>query len=82
MTPDTGILFIKYRVFFLNIHLILGLKNIHYASSIKILNTLTSDTTYIQPPVIVIQYAELSISDIGKGTIVQVRIKILYVRIS
>jgi len=47
--------------------------NIHYATSIKILNTLTSSGTYIQPPVIVVDYAELSLSDIGKGTLIQVR---------
>jgi hypothetical protein len=52
---------------------IIVLSSIHYAKSITIYNTLTSGTTYIQPPLIVIEYGELSTSDIGKGTIVQVR---------
>ncbi len=38
--------------------------------------TLTSGVTYIQPPVIVIEYDELTTSDIGKGTIVDVRNRI------
>jgi hypothetical protein len=65
-----------YIVFFLRINLILELSNIHYAKSITILNTLTDGVTYIQPPVIVIEYDELSTSDIGKGTIVEVRIEL------
>jgi hypothetical protein len=65
--------------FFLNVDLIVVLKNIHYAKSIQILNTLVNGSTYIQPPVIVIEYDEISLSDIGKGTLVEVRIKILYV---
>lgn len=44
----------------------------HYAKSIKILNTLTSGVSYIQPPVIVIEYGELTLTDIGKGTLVDV----------
>ncbi|UJR08253.1 hypothetical protein I4U23_012526 [Adineta vaga] len=54
------------------------LRNIHYAKSIKILNTLTSDTAYIQPPVIVIEYGEISISDIGKNTLVEVAFETQY----
>ncbi|CAF1576458.1 unnamed protein product, partial [Adineta ricciae] len=50
------------------------LRNIHYAKSIRLLNTLTSDTNYIQPPVIVVEYGELSISDLGKNAVVQARI--------
>jgi len=52
---------------------IIVLGNIHYAASITISNTLTNGGSYIQPPVIVVTYAELSSSDIGKGTIIQVR---------
>jgi len=60
-------------VFFFRINLILALKNIHYAKSIKILNTLTNGASYIQPPVIVIEYGELSLSNIGRGSVVEVR---------
>ncbi|CAF3346369.1 unnamed protein product [Rotaria socialis] len=49
-----------------------GLVNINYATTIKILTTLTSGEAYIQPPVIIVGYSQLSLSDIGKGTIVQV----------
>lgn len=49
------------------------LRNIHYAKSIKILNTLTDDTKYIRPPVIYIEYDEFSLTSIGKGTTVDVR---------
>jgi hypothetical protein len=38
--------------------------------------TLTNGVSYIQPPVIVIEYDELSLSDIGKGTLVEVRTKL------
>lgn len=50
----------------------LELKNIHYAKSIKIVTTLTADTSYILPPVLQIEYAELSSSDISTGKLVQV----------
>ena len=53
----------------------LELKNIHYAKSIKILHTLTTGASHILPPVIVVEYDELSASDIGKGTLVEVRRK-------
>jgi hypothetical protein len=62
-----------YKVFSFKLKSITDLKSIHYAQSITVLNTLTSGTNYIQPPVIVIEYGELSLSDIGKGTIVEVR---------
>ncbi len=62
----------------MNENLILVLNYIHYAKSITILNTLTDGATYIQPPVIVIEYDELSLSDIGKGTLVEVRRKFFY----
>ncbi|CAF4828802.1 unnamed protein product [Rotaria sp. Silwood1] len=48
------------------------LRSIHYAKSIKIMTTLTSGEAYIQPPVIIIQYDELTSTDIGKGNFVQV----------
>ncbi len=62
--------FLEYLILFKRI---LDLTNIHYAKSITILNNLVNGATYIQPPVIVIEYDELSTSDIGKGTIVEVR---------
>jgi hypothetical protein len=37
-------------------------------ASIQILNTLTNGVAIIQPPVIIIEYDELTLSDIGKGT--------------
>ncbi|CAF2430595.1 unnamed protein product [Rotaria sp. Silwood2] len=49
------------------------LQNIHYAKSIKIRTTLTNGAAYIQPPLIIVEYDELTSSDIGKGTLVQVR---------
>ena len=49
------------------------LKTIRYVKSIQVLNTLTGGTSYILPPVIVVEYAELTSSDIGQGTVVQVR---------
>jgi hypothetical protein len=55
-------------IFFL---IVLG--SIHYAASIQILNILTNGESYIQPPVIVVTYAELDSSNIGDGTIIQVR---------
>jgi hypothetical protein len=39
------------------------------------LNTLATSGPYIQPPVVVVEYAELSPSDIGTGTLIQVRKK-------
>lgn len=52
---------------------VLVLRNIHYAKSIRILNTLTDGTNYIRPPVIFIEYGELSLTNIGKEMIVDVR---------
>lgn len=52
---------------------LLVLRSVHYVKSIQVLNTLTGGTSYILPPVIVVEYAELSSSDIGQGTVVQVR---------
>ncbi|CAF1347685.1 unnamed protein product [Rotaria magnacalcarata] len=54
------------------------LTNIHYAKSITILNTLSNGGAYFQPPVIVIQYEALSLTDIGKGTIVEVTFETQY----
>ena len=68
--------FIEYLTFVRRINPILELRNIHYAKSIQILYTLTDGTTYIQPPVIVIEYDDLSTSDIGKGTTVEVRLEL------
>ena len=51
---------------------IIELRNVHYARSIRILNTLADDVSYIQPPVIVVEYAELTLSDIGESRIVEV----------
>ena len=56
----------------------LELKNIHYARSIKILFRLVGGTTYIQPPVIIINYDELSSSDLGKNGVVQVKFESEY----
>ena len=53
--------------------LFLELRYIHYAKSIKILNTLTTGGAYIQPPVVVVEYDELSVSDVGGGNLLQVR---------
>jgi hypothetical protein len=61
--------------FISTINLIIVLRSIHYAKSIKILNTLTTGASYIQPPVVVIEYDELSLSDLGKGTLVEVIIE-------
>ncbi|CAF1123716.1 unnamed protein product [Rotaria magnacalcarata] len=52
--------------------------NINYATTIKILTTLTSGASYIQPPVIIVGYSELALTDIGKGTIVQVSFESSY----
>ncbi|CAF3900474.1 unnamed protein product [Rotaria sordida] len=54
------------------------LRNIHYAKSIRILTTLTSGETYIQPPVIIVEYNELSSNDIGRGILVQVTFESQY----
>lgn len=72
------LIFIKFLIFCFSvrINLILELSSIHYAKSITIMYTLTSGVTYIQPPVIVIEYDELTTSDIGKGTVVDVRNRI------
>ena len=57
--------------------MILELKNVHYAKSIKILHTLTTGASSILPPVIVVEYDELSASDIGKGTLIEVSRKLI-----
>ncbi|CAF4483081.1 unnamed protein product, partial [Rotaria sp. Silwood2] len=54
------------------------LRNIHYAKSIKVLNTLTNGGAYMQPPVIVIEYNELTSSDIGKETLVEITFETEY----
>ncbi|CAF3358734.1 unnamed protein product [Rotaria socialis] len=54
------------------------LRNVHYAQSITILNTLSNGGAYFQPPVIVIQYEELSLTNIGTGTIVDVKFETQY----
>lgn len=51
---------------------LLELTNVHYAKSIKILNTLSPGGLYIQPPVIVVEYDELSTSDLNQDMIVDV----------
>lgn len=56
-----------------NIFVYLVLQAIHYAKSIKIITTLTSGVSYLQPPVIVVEYAEISSSDIGKNGVIEVR---------
>ncbi|UJR38008.1 hypothetical protein I4U23_030690 [Adineta vaga] len=48
------------------------LRSIHYAKSIRIVNTLSNGGNYIQPPAIFIEYGELTSSNIGKDTLVQV----------
>ncbi|CAF1194078.1 unnamed protein product [Rotaria sordida] len=54
------------------------LRSIHYAKSIRILNTLTNDGAYIQPPVIIIEYNEITLSDIAKGTLVEITFETEY----
>ncbi|CAF3770661.1 unnamed protein product [Rotaria sp. Silwood1] len=56
----------------------LELRNIHYAKTIKILNILSNGGAYMQPPVIVIEYDELTLSDIGKGTLVEITFETEY----
>ena len=74
ITQNNGLLSTKSSFYYLHRSLFLELRNIHYAKSIRILNTLTSDTNYILPPVIVIEYGELTVSDLGKNAVVQVRV--------
>lgn len=55
----------------------LDLKNIYYAKSIKVLFTLVNNAANFQPPVFVVEYAELSLSDIGKQKVAQVTIEFM-----
>ena len=57
---------------------LLELKSIHYVKSMKIFTRLTSGTSYIQPPVIIIEYAELTQSDLGQGSTVQINFQTEY----
>ncbi|CAF1345544.1 unnamed protein product [Adineta steineri] len=54
------------------------LNNIHYAKSIKIVNTLTNSAANIQPPLIIIEYGELAISDTEKGSLVEITFETQY----
>ncbi|CAF4415338.1 unnamed protein product [Adineta steineri] len=49
------------------------LTSVRYAKTITILNTLSDGGSYIQPPAVVVEYGELSLSDFGTGKVVQVR---------
>ncbi|CAF0975904.1 unnamed protein product [Adineta ricciae] len=52
--------------------------SIHYAKSIQIVTTLSSGGAYIRPPMVIVEYAELSSSSIGQGNIVQVSFQSTY----
>lgn len=52
---------------------LLELRNVRYAKTIQLITTLTDGLTYIQPPLIYIEYDELSSADLSAGTLVQVR---------
>lgn len=54
---------------------VLELKNVHYAKSIKFLTRLVGGTSYIQPPVLIINYDELSQSDLNQEKIVLVKFR-------
>ena len=52
---------------------VLELKNVHYAKSIKFLTRLVGGTSYIQPPILIIDYDELSQSDLNQEKVVSVK---------
>lgn len=48
-----------------------ALNNVHYAKTIRISHRLVSGVSYIQPPVVIIEYEELSLSQIGRNGLVR-----------
>ncbi|CAF0826220.1 unnamed protein product [Adineta steineri] len=54
------------------------LTSVRYAKTITILNTLSDGGSYIQPPAVVVEYGELSLSDFGTGKVVQVSFQSTY----
>lgn len=75
VTPTNGIDLKTHNTFSIQeIYIILDSRNVYYAKSIKILYTLSPGGAYLQPPVFVIEYKELVLTDISKGTIAEVRI--------
>ena len=57
------------------IFFLLELKNVHYAKSIKLFTRLVGGASYIQPPVIIVEYDELSQTDISQDKVVTVKEK-------
>lgn len=51
---------------------LLELMNVRYAKSIKIVTTLSTDGNYIQPPMVVVEYDELTTTSLTQGAVVQV----------
>ena len=47
--------------------------NIRYVKSMQVVTTLTDNLANVRPPLIIIDYDDVSSSDLARGTIVQVR---------